>query len=238
MKVSKMPSISIPGLNSRVTVAAALYAVLTMSLVCSMSLKYGHADVPIATNAEETQPLQAGNPAPRFEVRTVDDKPYLFDPQNLDRPTLLITYRGGWCPFCNMHLSELSQVIDDIDALGIDVLFLSGDRPELLYTSLSRETRDDIAGLHYTILSDADAQAAIALGIAFKASQRTIDRRAEKNQDIDGSSMTNHGVLPVPAVYAIGTDGMIAFVHADPNYKIRIPTEELMEVVATLAVSN
>ncbi len=233
-----MSNISIPGINARVSVAGALYAVLVMSLVCSMSLRAGHADVPIAPTAGETQPLQAGEPAPRFEVRTVDNEAFVFDPQNLERPALLITFRGGWCPFCNMHLSELNQVIDEIDALGVDVLFLSGDRPELLYSSLSHETQEDIAGLPYTILSDADAQAAIALGIAFRVDQGTLDRREQKNQDVEGSSMRTHGVLPVPAVYAIGTDGMIAFVHAEPNYRVRIPTEQLMQVTKELAASE
>ena len=121
-----------------------------------------------------------------------------------------------------------------ISAKGVDVLFLSGDRPDQLYATLERETRDDIDGLEYTILSDADAQAAIALGIAFRASQRTIDRRREKGQDVDDSSMTRHGVLPVPAVYAVGTDGVIAFAFAEPDYKVRLPADELLAVAGEL----
>jgi peroxiredoxin len=220
--------------NSSVTISGVLSAVLVMSLVCSMSMRHGHADAPIANTAEQAQPLQAGQNAPLFTVRTVDNEAFVFDPRNLERPAVLITFRGGWCPFCNMHLSELKDVVAEIDSLGVDVLFLSGDRPELLYQSLSRETQEDIAGLNYTILSDADAQAAIALGIAFKASQQTIDRRLEKQEDIDDSSMLRHGVLPVPAVFAVGTDGVIAFTFADPNYKVRLPSDELMTVVKEL----
>ena len=220
--------------NSSVTISGVLSAVLVMSLVCSMSMRHGHADAPIANTAEQAQPLQAGQNAPLFTVRTVDNEAFVFDPRNLERPAVLITFRGGWCPFCNMHLSELKDVVAEIDSLGVDVLFLSGDRPELLYQSLSRETQEDIAGLNYMILSDADAQAAIALGIAFKASQQTIDRRLEKQQDIDDSSMLRHGVLPVPAVFAVGTDGVIAFTFADPNYKVRLPSDELMAVVKEL----
>ena len=218
----------------RFSIAGALATVLVMSLACSMSLQYGHADVPIAATAEEVRPLQAGRAAPRFTVRTVDNEAFTFDPQNLERPVVLITFRGGWCPFCNMHLSELRDVVPEISALGSDVLFLSGDRPDLLYSTLSRETQEDIEGLAYTILSDADAQAAMALSIACKASQATIERRREKQQDIEGSSMLRHGVLPVPAVFAIGADGVIAFTFADPNYKVRLPAEDLLRVVERL----
>lgn len=216
--------------NPRSMVLSAMSVVLFMSLTCSMSMRYGHADVPIAATAEEAQPLAVGQAAPRFVVRTVDNEPYEFDPQHLERPVVLITFRGGWCPFCNMHLAELKDVVSEIDALGIDVLFLSGDRPELLYSTLSRETQEDIAGLDYQILSDADAQAAIALGIAYKASQRTIDRRKDKGQDIEDSSMLQHGILPVPAVFAIDSGGKIAFVYANPNYRIRLPAAELLAV--------
>ncbi len=221
----------IKAINPRSTVLGALSVVLLMSLTCSMSMRYGHADVPIAETAGLVQPLGVGDVAPRFEVRTVENKPFVFDPRELQRPAVLITFRGGWCPFCNMHLSELKDVVSDIDALGVDVLFLSGDRPDLLYSTLSRETQDDIDGLDYTILSDADVQAAVALGIAFKASQRTVDRRNEKGQDIDDSSMMRHGVLPVPAVFAIGQDGVIAFAYANPDYKVRLPADELLAVV-------
>ncbi len=123
-------------LNPRSTIFYALSTVLFLSLACSMSMQYGHADVPIADSAELAQPLQVGQSAPRFTVQTVDHEAFEFDPRKLERPVVAITFRGGWCPFCNMHLSELKDVVGEIDALGVDVLFLSGDRPELLYKSL------------------------------------------------------------------------------------------------------
>lgn len=207
---------------------------LVLSLVCSLSMQYGHADGPIARNAEGIRPLRAGQAAPRFIVETVNHDPFVFDPQQLERPVLLVSFRGGWCPFCNLHLSELRHVIPAIAALGVDVLFLSGDRPDLLYRSLDAETQADIASLDYTLLSDADAQAAIALGVAFQASSMTIERRREKGDDIDGSSMLRHGILPVPAVFAVGTDGKIAFAYANPDYKVRLPADELLAVAVRL----
>ncbi len=233
-----MPLIKKLNLNPRAFVGASLLTVMVVSLACSMSLQYGHADVPIAATADEIQPLAAGDRAPQFTLRTVDNEEFVFNPRELERPAVIITFRGGWCPFCNVHLSELRHVVGDIDALGVDVLFLSGDRPQLLYESLERETQEDIAGLGYTIYSDADAQAAIALGIAFRAAQSTIDRRGEKGQDIEGSSMLLHSVLPVPAVFAVGRNGRIAFAYANPDYKVRLPADELLQVARELAAAE
>ena len=222
-------------LDLRSTIFAVLITALSLSLVYSLSFQFGHADVPIAENAELVQPLGVGESAPRFMVRTVADEPFEFDPRELERPVLLISFRGGWCPYCNMHLAELRHVLPQIQSMGIDVYFLSGDRPEILYDSLKRETREQIEGLDYTILSDSDAQAAIAFGVAFRSGGTLLERRRIKGDDVADSSMERHGVLPVPSVYAIDKQGVIAFVYANPDYKIRLHADELLAVATKLA---
>ena len=225
-------------IKPRSLILSAISTMLLLSLISSVSIRYGHADVPIAATAEQIKPLTKGDSAPRFVVQTVAGENFDFDPRKLDRPAIIVAFRGGWCPFCNMHLAELRHVIPEISRLGIDVLFLSGDRPELLYKSLKDETQEDIAGRGYVIYSDANVNAAIALGIAFRVSDRTLQRRDEKGDDIEGSSMINSGVLPVPAVFAVDVDGMIAFAYANPNYKIRVPADELLEVAKGLVSSS
>lgn len=218
--------------------AALLGIVLALSLITSASMKFGHSGPPIAESAEQTQPLQVGDAAPPFIVETVDYEPFVFDPRALERPVMLVSFRGGWCPHCNLYLSELKHVIPAVRELGIDVIFLSGDRPDLLYQSLKRETQEDIGKLNYRILSDADAQAAIALGIAFKATKRTVDYVNKKGDGYRKSSMERHGVLPVPAVFAIGKDGTIAYTYVNADYKVRLPADDLLEAARTIAAAD
>jgi len=165
----------------------------------------GYAALP--ASADLTTPLKSGDRAPGFTVRTVDDKPYVFDPDNLEKPTILISFRGGWCPYCNMHLSELRHVIPEISESGYDILFLSNDRPELLYSSLKQETQDAIDGLNYVILSDAKITAAMALGTAFRVDKGLTDYMDKKGRDYQGSSIGMHNALAVPAVYVAGLQG-------------------------------
>lgn len=223
---------------TRALIPATLAALLTFSLVCSTALRHGHADVPVADSADLIRPLSVGDLAPRFVVKTVESGAFHFNPENLDKPVMLLVFRGGWCPYCNMYLSEMRHVIPEIRALGIDVLFLSGDRPELLYESLEHQAQADIAGLDYTILSDADAQASLALGIAFKASQRAIDYVNSKGDGYRESSMERQGILPVPAVFAIGRDGVIAFTFINPDYKKRLPADELLAAARAIAAAD
>ena len=211
---------------------------LGVSFIYSIAFEAGHADAPIAETAELIEPLLEGDRAPRFLVKSVDGETFDFNPDTLQRPVVLLAFRGGWCPYCNTYLSNMRHVIPQIRELGVDVLFLSGDRYQLLFDSLKRDTQQEIAALDYTLLSDADAQAAIALGIAFRASQRLIDGRKQKGQDIEGSSMLRHGVLPVPAVFAIDRSGTIQFAYTNADYKVRLPADELLVVANEIAAAE
>lgn len=226
-----MPKSFTARVDLRAAIVTLLYTTLTLSLLCSLALQRGQAEGVLPPSADQVTPLGVGDAAPAFVVRTVDDEAYEFDPSRLERPAVIITFRGGWCPYCNMHLSELRTVMPEIEALGVDVVFLSGDRPDLLYASLEADTRQDIDGLGYRIYSDADGQAAIALGIAFQAAEQTIQRRLEKGQDIGESSMLRHGILPVPSIFVIGADGRIRYSFVEADYKVRLPAADLLTAV-------
>jgi len=213
----------------RIIVNLSFLVLLLGTFVLSHSHRVVAADyAALPASAEETTPLKTGDRAPAFTVRTVDDEPFEFDPENLARPTILISFRGGWCPYCNMHLSELRTVIPELSKKGFDVLFLSNDRPELLYSSLKRETQESIDGLDYVILSDVDISAAMALGTAFRIDKGLTDYLEQKNRDYAGSSIGKHNALAVPAVYVVDRSGEIVFDFVNPDYKIRLSAKELL----------
>ena len=221
-------------MNVRSLINSSFAGALLLSLLCSLSAQTIHAKSLIAASADDVTPLTVGDDAPRFTLQTVDQEPYEFDPQKQVRPVVLVTFRGGWCPYCNLHLSELRHAIPKIRNMGVDVLFLSGDRPELLFESLSLETQDDIDGLGYTILSDANAEAAIAFGVAFAANQRTIDWMESKGKDYAESSIDKHRAVAVPSVFLVDEGGVIRFAHSDPDYKVRLSAEQLVAAVQAL----
>ena len=210
-----------------------IYVVFLVLLVGTLILS--HTDRALAEDyaalppsADLTTPLKSGDRAPGFTVRTVDDEPYVFDPDNLENPTILISFRGGWCPYCNMHLAELRTVIPEISASGYDILFLSNDRPELLYSSLKLETQEAIDGLEYVILSDAKINAAMALGTAFRVDKGLTDYLDKKGRDYQGSSIGRHNALAVPAVYVIDRTGKIVFDFVESDYKVRLSADDLL----------
>lgn len=216
------------------------YIMFIVLLIAALSLSVSiqgnaadYADLP--PDAQHISPLGAGDQAPSFSATTVDNEKFEFDPTRLERPVIFVSFRGGWCPYCNMHLSELRNVVPKITASGVDVYFLSGDRPEILYSSLKRETQDDIEGLDYTILSDAEINAARAFGTAFRVDEGYIAKLDAREYDLTSSSIRKFGALPVPSVYVIDRSGKIVFDFVNADYKVRLPADELLAAAREVA---
>lgn len=211
-------------LNKQIAVRA-----LALLLVFCSILSW--AELP--AKAEAVSPIAIGEPMPAFTVSDRSGAAIAYQP---GEPTVIVTYRGGWCPYCNTQLQDLRKVIPTLAKLGVRVWFLSGDSPDDLYTSLQDKTQADIEGLGYTILSDANMDAARKLGIAFKAPSRTIDYVASKGA-IDGSSIGKHQALAVPSVFVVDASGVIRYRFFDPDYKSRLPADELLaQVRAVLSI--
>ena len=205
--------------NTALPVFAVVY------LAAALAAPASHAE--IAASAEETQPLPAGVASPSFTARNADGSDFVFDPSSLDRPAMLIFYRGGWCPYCNRHLAELRHVVPELEQRGMDVYFLSADSPANLASAL----HGDAEGLDYTLLSDARMGAAEAFGIAFRVSDDYYQQAKEYGLDLEEASGETHHALPVPAVYVIDSDGMIRFAHSEPDYTQRLGNDELRAAV-------
>ena len=198
--------------------------VIAPSVLCLL-IAFGAsaARAEIAASAEETSPLAAGLAAPAFTARNADGSNFVFDPSALDRPAMLIFYRGGWCPYCNAHLAELRHVVPELQARGMDVYFLSADSPANLSSALKGEAE----GLDYTLLSDARLGAAEAFGLAFRISDDYYQAAKDYGVDLEEASGETHHALPIPAAYLIDAAGMIRFAHSNPDYTVRLGAEEL-----------
>jgi len=219
-------------ISSKPLTSLALGAVLTVTLFCSHASRViAEENYNLPSSADETTPLTTGDKAPHFTVMDVDGNDYDFDPSSLDAPTVLISFRGGWCPYCNLHLSELRKVVPELQDRGIDVLFLSGDSPDQLYAGLKQETQDDIDGLGYKILSDANIEAGRAFGTAFRTSDGLNDYLKEKNYDVSRGSVGQYSALSVPFVYVVDGNGDIVFDFVEPDYKIRLEPGALLAAV-------
>jgi peroxiredoxin len=190
----------------------------------------------VPADAASVRPLAVGTSAPAFEARRPDGTPYRFDPAARSAPAVLVFYRGGWCPFCNTHLGELSQAETVLRKRGYEVLFLSADRPEILRSSLDDETERDAAG--YTLLSDSEAAASRAFGVAFRVDDATFRKYQSAGLDLEQAAGNALHILPVPAVFIVDARGVIRFAHANPDYRVRLSAAALLAAAPPAAPGN
>ena len=72
-------------------------------------------------------------------------------------------------------------------------------------------------------------QGAKAFGLAYKVDKATMKELQGFGIDLFKASGQDHGLLPVPAAYIVGVDGVIKFQYVNPDYKIRVDPELLLD---------
>jgi peroxiredoxin len=176
----------------------------------------------IHQDASDVQPLLPGMKAPMFKVLNVKGEEVQFDPEAMQKPLVLTFFRGGWCPYCNLHLAELRKAEADLREMGFDIWFISIDRPEQLYASL------DQPEIEYEILSDSSLEATRAFGLAFRVTDETVEKYLQWDIDLEAASGETHHVLPAPATFIIAADGVIRFQYTNPEYAVRLHPDVLL----------
>jgi peroxiredoxin len=145
------------------------------------------------------------------------------------KPTVLVFYRGGWCPFCTKHLKELAGIAKPLEAAGVQLLAISMDRPEKIAATPGRET------LPYRLLSDSDAAAAKAFGIEFTVDDATLEKYKGYGISLDDASGRDHHMLPHPAVFVCDAAGMLRLAEANSDYKVRVPADTILKAAIEAA---
>ncbi|WP_164084719.1 peroxiredoxin-like family protein [Alteromonas flava] len=171
----------------------------------------------VAKNADDIKPLLIGQFAPNVQVKTEFGGNVMLHSYIEKRPTVVIFYRGGWCPYCSRQLAGLIEVEQRILDLGYQILAISLDSPERL--KAQQATQD----FTLTRLSDMDLNATLAFGLAYYVDDEMVEFiRGQRGAEVVTLAGESKVVLPVPAAYIIDTTGLVKFAYVNPNYQERI----------------
>lgn len=176
----------------------------------------------IPEKAEDISPLLIGEIIPDAILKAPDASDHSILNILSKKPTILLFYRGGWCPYCNAHLAEIQGVESEIIKLGFQIVAVSPDSPENLQLTKGKHK------LNYSLYSDGNGILIKKLGIAFKAREKSVDKL------IRYSGGLNEGFLPVPSVFVVDTSGKIQFEYINPDYKTRLGASLLLAVLKGL----
>jgi peroxiredoxin len=170
-----------------------------------------------APRPEDVRPLLIGARVPiDVPILAMDGSPASLQEELRKGPLVVVFFRQGWCPYCDIQLSELRLIESDLNAIGYRVIAISPDPPNALKARVAKNE------LTYELYSDSSTALIRAFGIAFDASA------AKPPAEVSRRAQEALRLMPVPAVYLIGTDGRVQFHYVNPDYRTRVPKEVLL----------
>jgi len=181
-----------------------------------------HSYAQLPEKAEDVSPLLIGEVLPDNKLRNSEGIEESVLNVLSEKPTVMLFYRGGWCPYCNKHLAEFQDVENEIIELGYQIIAISPDSPENLRKTNEKQK------LNYSLYSDSTGSLSKSMGIAFKVPESKWERLSEKSNGL------NDGFLPVPSVFVVDTSGEILFEYINPNYKTRLTSSLLIAILENL----
>ena len=190
------------------------------------------ATAELITSGQAGRALKAGDKAPDFVLNDPDGKPVSSRDLLAKGPLVVSFYRGVWCPYCNLELQALQAALPAIEERGANVIAIS---PQTAPNS-RRSQRDNKLG--FPILSDVKAQVANAFGIRFALPDYLVEVYKGFKNDLPLINDDPSWVLPMPARYVIGTDGVIAYAEINPDYTQRPDPSELLPVLDRVRASK
>ncbi|QRM57600.1 peroxiredoxin-like family protein [Sinorhizobium sp. BG8] len=129
---------------------------------------------------------------------------------------LIITfYRGGWCPFSNARLRELSERSAEIAEHGALLVAIS---PETADNARKTALRN---GLGFPLLGDKGNRLARELGLVFPLPENIRALYHETGVDLAGWNDDARHELPIVATYIVDSNGTARWALVDADFTRR-----------------
>ncbi len=206
-------------LNQRMQVIADAVRALSDEFATAVDVFVGR----LQTTGAGADAPQPGDPMPSFLLP--DETGQLVRLESLlgRGPVVIVFHRGHWCPYCRLNAFALTQSRDRL--AGAQVVAIT---PELL--KHTAELKAD-AGAWFPILSDMDNGYALALNLAIWVDDAMAGMIDAAGWNIPTYNGADSWVLPIPATFVVGSDGIITARDIDPDYRRRMDLDELVAAV-------
>lgn len=176
----------------------------------------------LIASGQAQRALKVGDKAPVFTLDDPDGNPVSSADLLSKGPLVISFYRGVWCPYCNMELQALEATLAQYRELGANLVAIS---PQVKANS-RKSVRQN--ALTFPILSDEKSRVAEAFGLRFKLPDYLIDLYKGFGNDLPVFNDDPAWVLPMPARFVVGQDGLIKYAEVNPDYTQRPDPTELL----------
>lgn len=146
-------------------------------------------------------------------------------------PTFVVFYRGGWCPFCNSQLHNLTEAKGEFDQRGVQLVAISVDQP-----GEEAKTQAKL-GVPFPMLSDSQLKLHNAYKIVHKTSAEEREKLASYGVDLATYSGQPHGNFATAAIFFVDK-GKIRWAHVGEDYQTRPSPKQMLAVADQLAAKK
>ncbi|HEV2639955.1 MAG TPA: peroxiredoxin-like family protein [Actinocrinis sp.] len=186
------------------------------------------ATLALTESGQAERAVSAGDRAPLFDLPDAAGQSVRLAEALAAGPVVLVFYRGGWCPYCNLALRALQQVHDQITARGARLIALSPQTPD------DSAALADKQQLTFDLLTDPGCETAKLYGLSFDIGDELAAVYQRIGLDLDRTNAGHARTLPIPAAYVIAADGTIAWSLADADYTRRAEPADVLAALDRL----
>ncbi len=164
-----------------------------------------------------------GDEMPEFMLPDQDGRMVMLDALLRDGPAVIVFHRGHWCPYCQLNMAGIAEIEARIAPHSL--VAISPERQQ--YTRMMRSD----AGAGFPFLSDVDSGYALSLNLAIWVDDAMARLIASSGLDIPEYQGTEGWIMPIAAVFVVGTDRRIVARHVDPDYRRRMELTDILSVL-------
>lgn len=171
--------------------------------------------------------VKVGDALAPFTLYNAVGKPVGLEDLVATGPAVLVFYRGGWCPYCNLALRTYQrELLPQLHAWHATLAAISPQTPD---QSLSTAEK---AALDFQVLSDPGSRLARRIGIAFEQAEEVLAAQRRLGLDLAHVNEEGSTLLPMPTVLIVDPNRTVRFAEVHPDYTART---EVADIVAALA---
>jgi peroxiredoxin len=174
--------------------------------------------------------VAVGGLAPAATLRGIDGHQVALADLVKRGSVLVVFYRGGWCPYCNFEIHELAAAFPEYQRRGVTPVAISVDRIE--EAAKTQKTYE----IPFPVLSDPDLAAHRAFRVVHEAGAAEVGALKTFGIDIESASGRDHHAFAIPAIFLVDPTGTVRWAHADPDYKVRPHTPQVLAAIDTLGL--
>lgn len=136
-------------------------------------------------------------------------------------PVAITFHRGHWCPYCRININALTRAQEEIAPEGGQIVAIMPER-QMFVSELKSAGR-----VPFPILMDMDNGYALSLNLAIWLGAE-MQQMLSGHRDLPSFQGNDSWILPIPATFVVGRNGIITARHVDPDYRRRMAIEELL----------